>query len=111
MSRKAVKLVLFIFGSVMFVVWSALFFISQDAFFSGVETFWRLSMLELAGFAFVAVVPMSIAMLMHAYDIKHKKKGFAVFLSVLSIFWLAGAALNATAIIVVSLIYGWDTFM
>lgn len=56
--------------------------------------------------AIVAVVPMSIAMLMHAKDIKHKKKGFTVFLTVLSIFWLAGSALNLTVVIVISLIYG-----
>lgn len=111
MKRKAAKLILFIFGSVMFVVWSALFFISQDAFFSGVETFWRLSMLELTGFAFVAVVPMSIAMLMHAYDIKDKKKGFANFLNIFSIIWMAGLVLNLTIMVILSLIFGWHIFM
>lgn len=111
MSRKTVKLILFIFGAAVFLFWHVLFFSFMQQSLFNTEPLLQVTMLELLIAAIVALVPMSIAMLMHAKDIKHKHKGFAIFLTILSIFWLAGCALNATAVVIVSLIFGWDTYM
>lgn len=107
MSRKAIQLILFIFGAAVFLFWSVLFISDSMSVFLDIELLLQgITFAQLFIIAIVATVPMSIAMLMHAKDIKHKKKGFAVFLTVLSIFWLAGSALNLTGIIIVSLIHG-----
>lgn len=106
MSRKAVKLILFIFGAAIAVFWSVLFFSDMMIVIFDIEPLWQGSFVHLILICIAAVVPMSIAMLLHAKDIKHKKKGFAVFLIVLSIFWLSCSALNLTGIVVVKLIFG-----
>ena len=106
MSRKAVKLILFIFGAAVFLFWSVLFISDSMSVFLDIEPLLQgITFAQLFIIAIVATVPMSIAMLMHAKDKKKKKKGFAVFLTVLSIFWLAGSALNLTLVIVMSLIH------
>ena len=111
MKRKIVKLILFIFGAAVLLFWTVIFFMSQEAVFSGLQPFWDISTLGLAVVALVAIVPMSIAMLIHAKDIKDKKKGFANFLTIFSIIWLAGGALNITIMVAISLIFGWHVLM
>jgi hypothetical protein len=52
------------------------------------------------------LIPLSIGLLMHAKDIREKKRGFSIFLTVLSWYWIVTGALNITAIIVVSIVFG-----
>ena len=109
MSRKAVKLILFIPGAVIAVFWFVLFFMSMWHFVSGSEG-WEISLLTIFAVIIAGLVPMSIAMLMHSKDIIQKKQGFAVFLKVLAIVWLAYSALISIWVLVTSLIYGWDAY-
>ena len=50
-------------------------------------------------------------MLIHSKDVKDKKKGFANLLTIFSMIWLAGGALNIPIMVVISLIFGWHVFM
>jgi hypothetical protein len=111
MKRKIVKLILFIFGAAVTVLWTVLFVMNMLHLALGTQCFWQWNMLEMAIISFAGLIPMSIAMLMHAYDIKSRKKGFAIFLTILSIFWLANSALLMAGMLIVSLVFGWDTYL
>ena len=110
MSRKEVKLTLFIFGAAVALFWTVLFFMNMLDFAFGMQVFWEWSMLEMTAVIIVGLVPMSIAMLLHARDIMQRKKGFAIFLMVLSIAWLSHSALMITIMLIVSLVFGWDAY-
>ena len=106
LKRKIIKLILFIFGAVVTAFCTVLFIMNILHLTLGTKVFWHISQFGMGIILMIGLVPMSIAMLMHAKDIKDKKKGFAVFLTILSIFWLAGSALNATIIVITSLVFG-----
>lgn len=79
MSGKAVKLILFIFAAAVAVLWSVLFISDMMSFAFDMEPLWQGSFVQLILICIAAVVPMSIAMLLHAKDIEHKKKALQSF--------------------------------
>jgi dolichol kinase len=100
--RKIVKWLLIIMGAAVAIAGSVLFVI----WFIPLPELQVSNMFAAGAVICAGLIPLGIGLLMHAKDIRGKRKGLSIFLTVLGWYWLITSALNATVIIVISIVFG-----
>ena len=101
MSRKTLKLILFIPGIIIMLVG---FVLSMGSVFTGTTQMLNIFIYYLVTVA--GMIPTTIAMLMHSSDTKETKPTGAALIKALAIFWIVCGSLGAVGVIIVMIVFG-----
>ena len=97
LTRKNIKLILFITGAVLSAGLIVRFLFNLSEYGFGTTVFFSWVVVEMSAVVF-GLTPMSISMLMHAKDIKHEKRGLYIFLKAAAAILIAICLLDAVLI-------------
>lgn len=109
MSRKRLKLILFIAGIAVFAAGLIVFIIDIGSFSSqrprGFKELMNDVILPFYVFALISIAALSVASYMHSKDIRETKPNLSVFLKTFSCFWITGSALSAAALVLIFIFF------
>lgn len=109
MSRKRLKLILFIAGIAVFATGLIVFIIDIGSFSSqrprGFKELMSDVILPFYVFALISIIALSAASFMHSNDIRETRRSLSVFLKTFACFWVVGGALSAAALVFICIFF------